>query len=1031
MLDIENPGLVHRNRLGARAYFFPYSDCASAKTLERAKSERVKLLSGKWKFYYAENLVSAPDKFYEKDYRDSGWDELPVPSCWQLHGYGKPHYTNIDYPFPVDPPRVPTENPNGSYRRTFEIPSTWKGMRVTLRFEGVDSAFHAWVNGKFVGFSKGSRLPAEFDITDCLRQGKNVLAVRVYKWSDGTYCEDQDMWYLSGIFRDVLLLAQPQVHIGDIKAVTDLDKDYRDAKLNLQVKIANAGKSVGRTSLETLLLDAEGRRVAGAFQQVSLRPGGNDFKYSLEVACPQKWTAETPYLYTLLLTLKGRMGETLEAVPLRIGFRKIEIKNAIFLVNGVPIKIKGVNRHEIDPDLGRALDLASMVKDITMMKQYNINGVRTSHYPDDPRWYDLCDQYGIYLIDECDLETHGFSHFHYTKPNGKPGWKGNPAEEPAWKAACVDRMERTVQRDKNRPSVIMWSLGNESNTGANHFAMKKRAKQIDPTRPIHYEGFYDPRDTEVFSQMYTTTQNLKLMSEAKKTVKYWSGDRSKPKDYAGRPFIMCEYGCALGNGPGELQDYADILNKNDRLMGGFIWEWADHGLRAKTRDGKKYFAYGGDFGDFPNDSNFLCNGLVFSDRQPTPGLFQYKKIIEPVVAEASDLKKGLIKLTNRYDFIDLGGLAANWNIEEDGKVVQKGVSDIPYVPAKGNRMMKVAYQPISRPKPGADYYLNLFFSLKKDCMWAAKGHLVAWAQFKLGVKVKPAAQKVKGTVRVQETKESIKAAASGVTVEFDKAMGMIRSIKKGRHEIVSEGPRLNLWRATTDHDRGGNGPAKEWLKANLHLVQHRVESVKVKKTGSVVEVRIQSRVGPAVYGFGYQCLYTYTINGRGEVMLEVSGVPEGKKPESLPRIGVTLLLPKSLEECEWVGRGPSESYVDSKEGGRISLWRNTVKGMFTPYAYPQECGNHVDVKKVRITDKNGRGLEVAGNPAVNFSAHPYTANEIERAKHPFELRPCGKVVLNIDLRQNGIGSSACGPKLLPKYVLKPEKFKFSFTMRCI
>ncbi|MDH7568428.1 MAG: glycoside hydrolase family 2 TIM barrel-domain containing protein, partial [Armatimonadota bacterium] len=573
MHDWENPRVFARRRLPARASFFPYPDQESALTYQRAASPWFSLLNGRWKFHYADTPAEAPEDFYAEEFDDSDWDDLPVPGMWEMMGYGRPHYTNVQYPFPVDPPRVPTENPTGSYRREFYIPGDWAGRRVVLRFEGVDSAYQVWVNGQEAGYSQGSRLPAEFDITPFVRPGHNTLAVRVWKWSDGSYLEDQDMWWLSGIFRDVYLLSLPQTGVADVCVRTPLSPDYRDALLELRVTVRNAAPVEKQVCVEVDLRDAEGGAVletpAVVHAQVA---AGEDTCLPVQapVANPRKWSAEDPALYTALITLKDAQGQVLEVVPIRVGFRAVEMKNGNLLVNGVPVLFKGVNRHEHHPDLGRAVPLETMAEDVRLMKQHNINAVRTSHYPPDPRFLDLCDEYGLYVIDECDLETHGF---------GMNKWVGNPTDDPEWEEACVERMVRMVERDKNHPCVVLWSLGNEAGFGRNHYAMAEAARRIDPTRFIHYEGDREQKVSDVISVMYPRLDAVIEMGE-------------KLEQGGEKPYICCEYAHAMGNGPGNLKEYWDVFYRYRGLQGGFVWEWIDHGIRRFTDDGREYFAYG-------------------------------------------------------------------------------------------------------------------------------------------------------------------------------------------------------------------------------------------------------------------------------------------------------------------------------------------------------------------------------------------------------------------------------------------------------
>ncbi|MEI6084283.1 MAG: glycoside hydrolase family 2 TIM barrel-domain containing protein [Verrucomicrobiota bacterium] len=962
MNDWENPAFIGRGRSRGHAYFFPYPDEASARNFDRTASPWFKLLNGNWKFHYAPTPAEA-----SFDCNTT----IPVPSNWQMHGFGKPHYTNVQYPFPVDPPRVPTENPTGTYVRDFFIGDDWDGMQIRLNFEGVDSAFYVWINGQEIGFSKGSRLPHEFDITDHVRPGQNTIAVRVMQWSDGTYLEDQDMWWLSGIFRDVYLLAHPATHIADIHV-------HAPATGKLKITTTLAGNTTGY-KVTTKLLDHTGR-------VVKPQP-------------PRLWSAEDPYLYTLLVTLKDAAGKVVEVIPQRVGFRTIEIHGDRFLVNGVAIKIKGVNRHESHPDLGRAVPVEAMIKDLVLMKQHNINAVRTSHYPNDPRFYDLCDYYGLYVIDECDLETHGFCHL--------KDWAGNPTEDPRWEAACVDRMERMIHRDRNHACIILWSLGNEAHFGCNHLAMAARARALDASRPIHYEGDQELKTADVFSQMYTHLD--KVIEFGKQT---------------GKPFILCEYAHAMGNGPGGLLEYwEEAICKYDRLMGGCIWEWCDHGLRQHTADGREYFAYGGDFGDVPNDGNFVCDGLVFPDRQPSPGLTEYKKIIEPVKVE----KVGdQYRLTNRYDFSNLDNLHLSWNVTVAGTITKSGTTKLPAIPARKSKLISIPFE-----KTASGGYLNLNFTLASDTPWATRGHEVAWAQFELPSRRSDIPVATGPALTLTVSGNALDITGQNFAITFDK----IRAVLTGwQHEgvaLLQTGPRLNLWRATTDNDRaswGGQQYAKQWRDAKLDLLQHRTDSVTAEQLDAgTVRIIAKTRVAPPVTEMGFACESIYTITGAGQIHLEVHGIPHGPLPATLPRLGLQFTMPVAFDQVQWFGRGPGEAYRDTKQAQRFGLWRATVDELFTNYIFPQENGNRTDVSWVRLADLSGRGISCAGLP--NFSAHRYTTLDLEAARHTTDLVKHDFITVSLDHGHNGIGSGSCGPGPIERYQLKPAEFRFAVEMR--
>jgi beta-galactosidase/beta-glucuronidase len=1026
MNDWENPAVTGINRLAARSYFFPFPDETTALTGQRSATPWFVPLNGIWRFDYAPAPADAPVGFEAEAFDDAHWAELPVPSCWQMHGFGRPHYTNVQYPFPVDPPRVPTENPTGSYRRRFALADDLvTDRRVVLRFEGVDSAFYVYVNGKQVGFSKGSRLPSEFDVTPFVRAGENVLAVRVMQWSDGSYMEDQDMWWLSGIFRDVYLLSHPKTHIADVHVQTKLDTAYRDATLN--VKLSLDGVIIRGQQVEFTLLDAQQQPVFD--RPVSQAVNSAAVEVNVAVRNPLKWNAETPNLYTLLVMLRDEKGTVVEVVPQKVGFRSVEIKNGAILINGVQVKFKGVNRHEHHPDLGRTLPYEVMLQDVLIMKRHNINSVRTSHYPDDPRWYDLCDEYGIYLIDECDLETHGFA-----------GAPNNPTKDPAWKDACVDRMVRMVHRDKNRPSVFCWSLGNEASFGDNHLAMKAAAKAIDETRFFHYEGDGARLASDVLSKMYPSFVEMEKLAKAEAEVDHW-GTMLQPEQYTKVPFVLCEYVHAMGNGPGGISEHWDIIDANPRFAGAWVWEWLDHGIRTKATDGAEFFAYGGDFGDQPNDGNFVADGLLFPDRTPSPALAELKKVIEPVLTEAIDLAAGKIKLTNRFDFETLDSLAITWTLSADGVDIASGVAPMPVVQPRKSQTLTLPIQKPATLAPGLIYTLTVSYALASTTKWATAGHEVAWAQFTLPWSApavpKPSPAKL-SKLKTERAGSTLTVIGADFDLTFDMTRATLTSWRVGNAPILRSGPKLSFWRPTTDNDRGGWSPdgttADHWRKAGLHWLQHRTDAASFESLddNSSVRVTFDVRIAPPVHnGRGFLCRYIYTIRADGSVHLDVSGSPLGEQPRTLPRIGLELTLPATFDRVDWLGLGPAESYPDSIKAARLGRWSSTVDAMYTPYVFPQEYGQRSACRWLSLTTPSGLGLHVTASPTIHFSARHYTTETIEKARHPHELKKSDFITLNLDHRQNGLGSASCGPGVLPQYELKPEAFAFGVTLTAV
>lgn len=1009
--DWANHQLLERNRLAARAYFLSYPEESGALTYERDATPWFQLLNGHWQFAYAESPLRVPENFFAADYDATEWARIQVPGHWQLQGYGKPHYTDLYYPFPVDPPHVPSDNPTGCYLREFTVAPGWKNQQVILRFEGVDSAFHVWLNGKEVGYSQGSRLPSEFDVTELLQEGSNRLAVQVYQWSDGTYVEDQDMWYLSGIFRDVSLIARPKLHVRDLAVVTDLDDEFRHGVLRVRVHVENSSAAaIDGVSVTAKLLDQSYMPVASLTDTGAGELAAGQEKVvilELPVQEPKKWSAEEPNLYHLLLAIEQESGEKTEVIPIRVGFRRIEVRGNNFFVNGKAIRLNGVNRHDHHPDLGRAVPYETMREDVLMMKRHNINAVRTAHYPNDPRFYDLCDQYGLYVMDETDLETHGFQ---------LTGNISQLSDDPEWEQTYVERMERMVERDKNHPSIIMWSLGNESGFGCNFRAMAAWCRHADPTRLIHYEEDREAEVCDVFSTMYSSIEKMIQHGE---------------NEHLQKPHIMCEYAHAMGNGPGGLRDYANVFDKYQRLQGGFVWEWIDHGLRQYTPDGREYYAYGGDFGDYPTNGNFVIDGLIRPDRTPSPGLLEYKKVIEPIVVEATDLESGLVTITNRYDFRTLAHVRMVWSVTADGHVVQSGTLSLPHTEAGSRTNVAVPYTLPKQVQDRTDYWLTLCFVLDQDESWVQAGHELAWAQFALPVTaalqvtVAPY-QPVFRRVGTKETKTDITLTGADFQFVFDKVSGVPTSWVFAGKELLVAGPRLTFWRAPIDNDMY---VVEEWRKVYLDRLQNRVEHVSIQQDREDrVVITCDVRIAPPVYDWGFACRYTYTVFGNGEVQVDVQGTPKGTPPAMLPRIGLKLLVAKDMERVSWYGRGPGEAYIDSKEANRIGVYHAGVDELYTPYVFPQENGNRTDVKWMSITDQRGIGLFAMGQPTLEFSALRYDTDDLEQAKHTTDLVKREYVTLHLDYRQNGLGSNSCGPKQSEQHALRPKEFFFQMRL---
>lgn len=1011
--DWKNLNILHRGRELPRATIIPYTDTVSALSGERGASSCFKLLNGLWKFNYAESTEDAPEQFYEEFYDYSGWDSIKVPGNWQMCGYGKPHYTNVACPYPVDPPHIPDNNPTGSYRRSFHVSESWDEREIFIVFEGVDSAFQLWINGQFVGFSQGSHLPSEFDISSYLKVGQNSIAVRVYQWSYASYLEDQDMWRLSGIFRDVYLLAVPKVHIRDVYTTTSFDDAYCNAILDIKTTIKNDTENESKDhQMAFRLMDTSGKIISETVYdgKIIALPGEEAaVQMRVPVENPCKWSAEEPFLYTLLLMLRNKMGIITEVVSIYIGFRNVEIKDRMLLVNGVPIKIKGVNRHDTHPDLGHTVPYETMLKDITLMKQHNINAVRTSHYPNDPRWLDLCDRCGIYVIDEADLECHGFQLL---------GDVSRISKDPLWKEAYIDRGIRTVERDKNHPSIIMWSLGNESGYGENFAVMAECMRKCDPTRPIHYEG----HDGGVYGSGNDTSDVVSVMYQ---TVDFIT-EYAKGNDQ--RPLFLCEYAHAMGLGPGNLKEYWDTIYAYPALIGGCVWEWVDHGIRQQTEKGEKYFAYGGDFNDFPNDGNLCIDGLNFPDRIPHTGLIEYKKVLEPIKVIPVDLLSGVVKIVNLYNFSSLSLFACNWSVERDNETLEQGILEKLDIPAGSEAIFTIPYQ-LPKLLPIGEYRLHMRFFLNKSMLWAPQGFEVAWAQLDIPITVQKAPATELSNIsklKINETGRHIVIEGGEFTITFDKIKGRIEAWTYQGISLLVSGPEFNCWRAPTDNDKLHS---VNWRNAGLDRLIKRVEGVTFKILDPhTVQIEVEAVYAPRSFAPCFGNIYTYTINGSGDVEITSQFNPREDLPH-LPRLGLQMRLQGEFDRIEWYGRGPHESYPDMKESARIGVYSGKVQDQYVPYVKPQENGNKSDVRWAAITNTGGMGLLITGAPVFNISAHHFTPQDFTNAKHTYDLIRRNETILHMDYAQGGLGSNSCGCETMLKYQLQPVRAEFTVRMR--
>ncbi|OAL05325.1 putative beta-galactosidase [Phaeosphaeriaceae sp. SRC1lsM3a] len=1022
--DWNNLAVLHKNRLPPRAHFYSYASEDAALTFDRDQSE-YQSLNGTWKFHHDASPFEAP----EWETADPlTWDNIKVPGMWQLQGYGRPLYTNVNYPFHVDPPNVPFLNETGSYWRQFTIPSNWQGQQIRLRFEGVDSAFHVWVNGQEAGYSQGSRNASEFDVSAFIKlEDTNTIAVRVYEFCDGSYIERQDQWLLSGIFRDVGLVSLPQQSVVDFSTTAELNDDLSEGTLRTKVK------SQGEAGKVTIKLHGP----SGALLEEQTFSSMEASIIRVTEDKLKLWSAEDPVLYTLLIAFAGRV------IPQRIGFRRIEQKNSNFLVNGKPIIFYGMNRHEHHHLHGRAVPYESMRADLITMKQHNINALRCAHQPNDPRLYEVCDELGLYVIAEADLETHGFDPVERSGIQDQHLMTENEVQEasykiakkwtsdnPEWRDAYMDRAVQLVERFKNFTCVTFWSLGNEAFYGQNHAEMYNWIKKKDSTRLVHYEGDRDAITADMYSSMYWSLGLMKKHIAAK----------------TDKPLIQCEFGHAMGNGPGGLKEYIEAFRSEKLLQGGFIWEWANHGLLK--REGKtEYFAYGGDFGDEPNDADFVMDGMTWSNHTPNPGLVEYKKVIEPVTVALSGNQ---LEVKNHYDFLDLGHLDATWHLTSESGNTEPTKLELPSIKA-GDAACIDLPRDVSVGKDVV--WLTVVFRLAQDTKWACKGHEIAWAQIALFEEQSltlPAAPSnpdatTLSCLSIQERPGRLHIFSSSGTSSYtyDYIRGNL-TWATSQGPLIHSGPALSLYRALTQNDLGLDAPGGEWERFRVASTRMHVRSATWQtNTDGSVTIEAHVRVAPTVLEWACQATMIYTLTP-SSVRLDIKGDFTGRYPKFVPRIGLTMRLPKRYDAATWFGRGHGESYRDKKTAARFGTYTSTLStGLQTPYEWPQENGNRTDTRWVRLhssppetsyaasagADAPVPELKAQMSRPFDFSLRSYAMEELDKKKHPHELVELdGETELNLDMAHHGIGSASCGPATWEGHELRAGPFDFSVVL---
>ena len=1012
----ENPEIFQINREEPVATFYSYKTSKEALLNEDWKnSTYYKSLNGKWHFYYSNDVKSRPTGFYDNEYDFSKWDLIETPSNWELKGYGIPFYTNKKYMFPANPPFIPHEqNNNGSYIKFFEIPDDWSGKDIYLHFEGVSGAMYIWLNGVRVGYSEGSKTPAEFNITNYLLKGKNKLSVQVMRWSDASYMEDQDFWRLSGIERDVYLYAQNKVSLKDFKVKSDLINQYNDGDFKLDLKIDNNSLKTSGTKITVKIFDNK-EEIFKEEKDLNLDLGVNNSTFEKLIPDVKHWNAESPYLYDLLIEING---EEVQATKISIGFRNIEIKNNQFLVNGKPILMKGVNLHDHDQKSGHTVSEELLKKDLELMKKNNINSIRCSHYPKNPFFYRMCDKYGFYVIDEANIETHGMGHTtdggEYAIKNRKEKQSKHPAYLKNWKKMHLDRTIRMFERDKNHPSIVIWSLGNEAGNGENFFSTYEWLKNNDNSRPVQYEGSTEFLNTDIHVPMYHSIKTIKNYAENSPT----------------RPLVLCEYSHAMGNSVGNLQEYWDVIESYDVLQGGFIWDWVDQGILTKNEEGEEYWAYGGDLGgeNFQNDENFCNNGLVNPDRSPHPSLREVKKVYQSIKFNIKNIENREFLISNKYDFKNLNEFYFDWKLLRNGNQISKGrIKEFDLLPHK-SKLIKID---ISDLHDLGEYHLNIYAKKKFHQGLIPKDYIVAYDQFFLGEnKITINENFNEKAIKITQNKNRIDLNGESFKISFNKENGRLSEINYGKENIILQGIKPNFWRAPIDNDYGFSMPFKlrAWKKASK---KQDFENIKVKNLKSQgVEVKTRYYM-PDVKGF-VELIYSVSTNGKINVKTSLSEI--SKKLPMLPLFGTNFIINDSYDNIKWFGRGPHENYQDRKTSALLGVYNYKVFQMYFPYIRPQENGNRTDTRWISLTNKNGNGIIIEASNIFEFSSHHQYNDDFDGGNrktqtHTYDIIRRPIINLNINYKQMGVGGdNSWGAQPHEQYKIKPGNLSFNYSI---
>ena len=984
---------VGLNKLAPHTYVWPYQTVSDIRNGDYESSPYYMSLNGSWKFHWVKNPDNRPKDFYKPEFYTGGWADIQVPGNWERQGYGTAIYVNETYEFDdklfhfkKNPPLVPyKENEVGSYRRTFTIPADWEDRRVVICCEGVISFYYIWVNGHLLGYNQGSKTPAEWDITDKLKKGENTVALEVYRWSAGSYLECQDMWRLSGIERDVYLYSTPKQYIADYKLNASLDKEkYKDGIFGLEVTVEGPSITLGATSIAYTLKDAEGKAVLQDAIRIKSRGLSNLITFD-EKNLPdvKAWSAEHPHLYTLILELKDEQGKVTELTGCEVGFRTSEIKDGRFCINGVPVLVKGTNRHE-HSQLGRTVSKELMELDIKLMKQHNINMVRNSHYPTHPYWYQLCDRYGLYMIDEANIESHGMGY-----------GAASLAKDTTWLTAHMDRTHRMYERSKNHPAIVIWSLGNEAGNGINFERTYDWLKSVENTRPVQYERAELNYNTDIYCRMYRSVDDIKAYL-AKKDIY--------------RPFILCEYLHAMGNSCGGLKEYWDVFENNPMAQGGCVWDWVDQSFREIDKNGKWYWTYGGDYGPegIPSFGNFCCNGLVGANREPHPHLLEVKKVYQNIKATLAGQKNLTIRVKNWYDFSNLNEYVLNWNVTADnGKILAEGTKTIDCAP---HATVDVALGAVKLPNTIREAYLNISWTRREASSMIDKDWEVAYDQFVL------AGNKNYTGYRPQKAGET--------TFTVDKQTGALTSLNLNGKELLAAPLTLSLFRPATDNDNRDKNGARLWRNAGLDNLTQKVVSLKEGKTSTTARVEILNakaqKIGTADF--------VYSLDKNGALKVLTTFQPDTTIVKSMARLGLTFRVSNTYDQVSYLGRGENETYIDRNQSGKIGVYQTTPERMFHYYVAPQSTGNRTDVRWAKLANTSGEGLFVESNRAFQFSIIPFSDVLLEKARHINELERDGLLTVHLDAEQAGVGTATCGPGVLPQYLVPLKKQSFEFTL---